>query len=213
MPNHHVAEVLSVVACALHALGHSRAPNQGAPFPSPRPSPWGRRRAFDRVLPVLSPSAFGCRSEPSVPAALRSPDALRSFKDGRGCSLSPRERVRVRGGGRLDLRSRVHRGNAWRISSALPKRCYAPLAGAALVAARSTEPAKRRLTSTRRPSLVKYRSSLARIPKCPTARHLPRGVGVCWRGTRASVSRGHLARAVRVHRCRTRSALPRDRLA
>ena len=126
--------------------------NSGAPFPLTPTLSLGETESIRPCLPVLSPSAFGRRSEPSVPAALRSPDALRSFKDGRGCSLSPRERVRVRGRGRPDLRSRASSRkcveNQQRSAEALLRslgwRCSC---GCSL-----HQPAKRRLTSTRRPS-------------------------------------------------------------
>jgi len=67
--------------------------------PSPLPSPQGRGRPFDRARSIRTSSAFGHFGHARKPTAARGRGLLGWPESGRGFSLSPRERVRVRGKG------------------------------------------------------------------------------------------------------------------
>jgi len=65
--------------------------------PSPRPSPRGRGRPFGRPRSIRASSVFGHLIHLRIPTAPRGRGLIGWPKMGRGFSLSPRERVRVRG--------------------------------------------------------------------------------------------------------------------
>ncbi len=93
---------------AVHT-GRSEVPitgGQASPSPSPRPSPWGRGRIGLRWLEMLNAFSSSCGLGANGQRARHAISLYERLASSDFCSLSLRERVRARGNGAFDLRSR-----------------------------------------------------------------------------------------------------------